>query len=195
MADSPTISSSGSADVSGISHRADLDAECGADVSSQTGPLDNKTVRDAARFDFDREDAVGGKNDQNLCLLAQVDVDIGEAVKKLSNRNIMLVAKALYDESPLSSNELQKRTGLKGRMCTYAIQEMKTSGLILSEDRKYYLTNYALAVIVGLFDLKRDLERYSGEMGSALFAPINRGNKKGNKNDDGAKPIISKSCW
>jgi len=130
---------------------------------------------------FDREDEVGGKNDEDLCLVAQVDVDIGEAVKKLlSNRNIMLIAKALYDKSPLSSNEF-KNIGLKGRICSYTIQEMKASGLILSEDRKYCLTNYALAVIVGLFDLKRDLERYSGKMGRSLFAPapVNSGIKRG----------------
>lgn len=108
----------------------------------------------------------------------------------------MLVAKALYDKSPLSSNELQEYTGLKGRICSYTIQEMKASGLILSEDRKYYLTNYALAVIVGLFDLKRDLERYSGKMGRSLFAPapVNSGIKRGNKLTDGAKPIISEPC-
>ena len=86
----------------------DFDVDCGAFVPSQTRSLKNKISRAATRECLIEKMKLEVKMMRNLYLVAQVDVDIGEAVKKLlSNRNIMLVAKALYDKSPLSSNEFK----------------------------------------------------------------------------------------
>jgi hypothetical protein len=108
----------------------------------------------------------------NLKLLAEIDLDIGSDIKKLTNENIILIANALYRNSPepLSAREIIDLTGIQQRTFSNAINEMRSSGMVIAEGRKYYLTNYAVALILGLSNLRTDLENYSKSVGSDLFA-------------------------
>jgi hypothetical protein len=143
------------------------------------GPVESQQSRDAY-INSDPTYNIGCNEIEvgNLKLLAEIDLDIGGDIKTLTNENVILIARALRANSPnpLSAREIMDLTLIQQRAFSDAINKMRASGMVIAEGRKYFLTNYAAALIMGLSNLRNDLEKYSESVGSDLFAPSVRNN-------------------
>lgn len=95
-------------------------------------------------------------------------IDLGESLKRLSKKDVILVAKELYSAGPLSFKEICKKTGLSSSVLNHILREMKSSGLVVQLERMYYLTQYA-AILLGA--LNAMMEEKRGVANDKLFCP------------------------
>lgn len=74
-------------------------------------------------------------------LVVETSFDLWSALRKFSNKNAMLVAKALYEKGPLKLSELRAETALDTNSLNRVLQDMKNANLVILEDQYYYPTN------------------------------------------------------
>ena len=102
---------------------------------------------------------------------ATINLDIAQAIRKFTNKNIMLVAKALHINGSLTFGELQKYTGLSTNLLNHALHEMKKVNLVMPIDKRYYLTKYCVLLLEAINRLRIEVKSTSDE-DDGLFAPV-----------------------
>lgn len=101
---------------------------------------------------------------------ATINLDIMKALRKFTNKNTMLVAKALRTKNSLTFGELQKETNLSANILNHTLHEMKKTDLVIQVDKQYYLTKYCVVLLDAISRLRTEVKRTSLE-GEDLFAP------------------------
>ena len=100
---------------------------------------------------------------------ATVDIYITKDLRKFANKNILLVAKALYIHSKLTFGKLQTETGLSSNLLNHALHEMKKNSFVTQNDKQYCLTNYCAALLVTINSARMQIKDLSGD--GTLFKP------------------------
>lgn len=102
---------------------------------------------------------------------ATVNLDISQALKKFTNKNIMLVSRVLYLNGPSTFMEIQKHTSLTTNLQNHALHEMKKANLVLQIDKRYYLTIYCALLLDAINRLRTEIRSKTIE-DDGLFAPV-----------------------
>jgi DNA-binding HxlR family transcriptional regulator len=102
---------------------------------------------------------------------ATINIDIPQTLRKFTNKNIMLVAKALHSKGPLNFSELQKETDLSTNLQNHALHEMKKTNLVIQVDRQYYLTRYCVLLLEAINRLRIEVKNTTIK-DDGLFAPV-----------------------
>jgi DNA-binding HxlR family transcriptional regulator len=98
-----------------------------------------------------------------------IDIDsLWRAIRKLSNRDTMIVVQVLADES-MTFSELQAAAGLNVNRLNHILYDMKQMNLIIpigemKGQRKYYLTRYCKILLNTLVTLQREINSVSKEV-------------------------------
>ena len=116
-------------------------------------------------------DPVGSSVSKDELIRATINIDIAQALRKFTNKNIMLVAKALRLKISLTFGELQKDTGLSTNILNHTLHEMKKVNLVIQVDKRYYLTKYCALLLDAINRLRIEVQSNSFE-GEGLFAPV-----------------------
>ena len=102
---------------------------------------------------------------------ATINIDIAQALRKFTSKNIMLVAKALLIKGSLTFRELEKDTDLSTNLLNHALHEMKKVNFVMQIDKRYYLTKYCVLLLEAINRLRIEVKNTSiGDDG--LFAPV-----------------------
>jgi DNA-binding HxlR family transcriptional regulator len=115
-------------------------------------------------------DPVSSNVSNDELIRATINIDIAQALRKFTNKNIMLVAKALHLKISLTFGELQKDTGLSTNILNHTLHEMKKVNLVIQVDKRYYLTKYCVLLLDAINRLRMEVKSSSFE-GEGLFAP------------------------
>lgn len=102
---------------------------------------------------------------------ATINIDIAQALRKFTSKNIMLVAKALLIKGSLTFGELQKDTELSTNLLNHALHEMKKVNFVMQIDKRYYLTKYCVLLLEAINRLRIEVKNTSTE-DDGLFAPV-----------------------
>ena len=102
---------------------------------------------------------------------ATINLDIVQALKKFTNKNIMLVAKLLRLNGSLTFGELQNKTALSINLLNHALHEMKKSNLVTQISKRYYLTKFCAVLLDSIDRLRIEIRNISAE-NDELFAPV-----------------------
>jgi len=102
---------------------------------------------------------------------ATINLDVVQALKKFTNKNIMLVAKLLRLNGSLTFGELQNKTALSINLLNHALHEMKKSNLVTQISKRYYLTKFCAVLLDSIDRLRIEIRNISAE-NDELFAPV-----------------------
>jgi hypothetical protein len=106
----------------------------------------------------------------NLPIDALIKLDMGDAIRKLTNENNLIVANILYSKSSLTFGELRDESDLPTNKLNHTLAEMKKSHLVIQINKQYYLTRYCNILLDSLKKLKVDISALS--LNGELFSPV-----------------------
>jgi DNA-binding HxlR family transcriptional regulator len=108
-------------------------------------------------------------------IMALKTCDLGKALRKFSNKNIVFAARMLHENGALPFGELRDATVLSTNDLNHALQEMKNADLIIKVDKKYCLTHYGALLLETLEAIMKELSNSPQDI---LLMPANQENAK-----------------
>jgi predicted transcriptional regulator len=127
--------------------------------SQQYGVDTVDDVRENNIFGEEDSDDIRDVSDDFTSGLQDIDsLELWKAIRKLSDKKTKLVLKTIYDNQPVTFGELLKITELNVNDTNHVLGNLRQSNLVIrTEDKKYYLTKYCIALLDALRKLKLNL--------------------------------------
>jgi len=95
--------------------------------------------------------------------------NLQESLRKFANKNVLLIAKALKNDSGLTLGDLRDVTGLSTSALNHALYDMKNADLVIVDNRRYYLTRYSIVLLDTLDKLRHNIIEINDD---ELFLPV-----------------------
>jgi predicted transcriptional regulator len=94
------------------------------------------------------EDITSGLQDIN-------SIELWKAVRKLSDKKVQIVVKIVYDNKAMTFGDLLKVTRLNVNDLNHVLGNLRQSNLVIrTEDKRYYLTKFCIALLESLNGLR-----------------------------------------